>query len=448
MLATRRSTSILKHPDAIHVAAKKNGKFNLLHRKMLNSLSFLAKEDVEQFTDFRSIDEFLDHYEGKEVDHQANVTDFKTILKYNSNDTTYLRTVLTELMGTVLEFDVLKPEDKRAFKAMPLLTNAEIEGGVVRWSYRSELRRMLLSPDRFQRLDLEITNSFGQDSALALYENVIRFEGISFTPWFSIDDFRILLGATSKSYSQYKVFNVRVLKPGLKQVEEISGVRFKPITKKRGKSIAFIKFEIIRAQSQDMFQESDEANRPDDEIRKSLRAMGIADSQIKEIYEAYDLAYLEEKILWLNEQLCTNSAIKNPAAFAYAAIRDDYSTSSVDTKRPVEDVMKADEATLKAVNGVGCPMYPEKILKAYLDSELMAESMMIYRRMLQTSQTKSTLKPKELKEAIEGDLAQESNPLHDSFMTFLKGRVFMNNGMSLQVRDAIKASAQEIAQGV
>lgn len=443
MLPTqRKSTSILKHPDAIHVAAKKNGKFNLLHRKMLNTLSYLAKEDIEHFTNYQNIDDFIEEHEGKEVNHEANVTDFKTILKFNSNETNYLRTVLTELMGTVLEFDVLKPEDKRTFKAMPLLTNAEIEDGVVRWSYRSEIRRMLLSPKQYQMLDLEITNSFKQDAALALYENVIRFERLGFSPWFAKDDLRLLIGASSPSYEQYKIFNNRVLKPALKQIKEVSKVEFKPIVKKHGKRIAYIKFQIIRSQEQDLFRDNDASDIPDDQLRLSLQDIGFKDKQIMELYDAYDLSYLEEKVIWIQKKLCTDDSIKNPAGFAYAAIKHDYETSCVDKTRKVNDVLTTNESGISAVNGVGCPMFSGQILLTYMSEEEIAYYESTFRH------TKSTIQHgmsnAMFNDALSRPLTNDDNPLKDKFITFLKGQVFMNGEISLKVKQRMEEAKSEV----
>jgi plasmid replication initiation protein len=437
---TKRNNSILKHPDAIHVAAKKNGKFNLLHRKMLNTLSFLAKEDVEQFGNL-SIDQFLDQYEGKEVNHQANVTDFKTVLKFNSNDTAYLRNVITELMATVLEFDVLKDEDERAYKAMPLLTNAEIENGIVKWSYRSEIRRMLLSPERYQRLNLDITNSFGQDAALALYENVIRFERLHRTPWFAIPDLRVLIGANSSSYAEYKLFNNRVLKPALKQIEEVSGFKFKPIIKKRGKRNAFLKFEITQVKDQDLFTENAEEAIPDDDLRSSLLLMGLKDKQVNEMYEAYDLAYLEEKVIWLQRELCVNSSIKNPASFAYCAIRDDYATNAVDVNKQAGDILRTNEAGIQATNSAGCPMYPIEIIKAHLSQDELKSFLPKFKS--SAKYLNKTLSQEAFNTAIKGSILSEHNNLHEPFLNFVRGKVFMDTELSLKIKNSLEENKSE-----
>ena len=59
----------------------------------------------------------------------------------------------------------------------------------------------------FSLIKLEIIKRFKTSYAIALYENCFRFKDIKKTGWIDVDIFKKLMGATSKTYEQFKELN-------------------------------------------------------------------------------------------------------------------------------------------------------------------------------------------------------------------------------------------------
>ena len=126
---------------------------------------------------------------------------------------------------------------------------------------------------------------------LALYENCIRFQGLSTTGWLSLTVFRKLMGIPDGHYLEFCDFKKRVLDIALREVNQHSHLSVKPEIQRVNKKVTSIRFKLSTKQSAAFYVEHFT------ELSKILTEIfGLSLESTKDILEKYEHDYLQEKI--------------------------------------------------------------------------------------------------------------------------------------------------------
>ena len=284
--------------------------------------------------------------------HSVSVAELAAKLGYESNDLDYLKETLEALGGYQVKWNVLDKDKKQVWGIAALLASAEIKNGICTYAFAPHLRPKLHNPRIYSKLNLRLQNQFKSQYALILWEICFDYfdtdRGRGETPFIPLETFRELLGIESDEYPAFSIFNRAVIKPAIKEINDLTDYHVEVEQKRIGRKIAELKFRIQRVKRLPV-QESlfpDIENLPpvalelvQAQVDRSL-ALDIADRQWDcvrpekrpepDIYLDFS-AYVSEKI----EMSLDASEVKNRAGYIVKAIRENYQNERVQQARQV-----------------------------------------------------------------------------------------------------------------
>ena len=268
------------------------------------------------------------------------VASMLTQIDFNSNNRAYLRESALELMKIVYEWDALGK--KGHFKASVLFPEIEIMADRVRYQISHQLRELVLNPEIYALIDLNVISKFRRSSTVALYEHCVRFARIGKTtavPWQLLRD--ILLGehAGSKIYDEYKRFSEKILRPSIAELNAESDIRVEAITTKIGRSIDTIQFEVKRKVDETPIDVEDlEAM----EMIGELVRLGVLQSEARKLVKQYGVDRTRAAHAYTLERMQDRKAAKleKPAAYFRMALEKGFASDPADNGRESIDKKK------------------------------------------------------------------------------------------------------------
>ena len=275
--------------------------------------------------------------------HRVSVAELARKLGYASNDSEHLKETLKALVDYTVEWNILGKDKKQRWGVASLLASAEIENGICTYSFAAHLRYKLYNPRIYTKLNLRLQNRFTHRYALILWEvcfdyfDIARNQGE--TPFIPMETFRELMGLDKDEYPLFKEFNRNVIKPAIREINELTNFFVEIEPKRIGRKIAELKFRISRLKEMPTVQPTQETFSFDIDDLPSIaiklvqagvsrkEALRIAD----QAWDAVDAAalpeesgdfavYVEEKI-GLAQQA---TDVRNAGGFIVKAIRENY----------------------------------------------------------------------------------------------------------------------------
>ncbi|SNS46755.1 MULTISPECIES: replication initiation protein [unclassified Azospirillum] len=169
-----------------------------------------------------------------------------------------LRQSFDRLMQTLVRFPYWSEADQQlkeggspllAFRALPR------GAGYAEWEFPPKLRPLLAKPGAWARIHLAICAQFSSKYSLALYELLSLRVNLREPRWeVTIDDLRESLGCTEKM-PNYAHFQRRVLDPGIKEINELSGllIAYEEIRSHgRGRKVEKLIFDVKKKSNSDL----------------------------------------------------------------------------------------------------------------------------------------------------------------------------------------------------
>ena len=284
--------------------------------------------------------------------HSVSVVELATKLGFGDGNQEYLKEVLKSIVDCKVEWNVLNKDNKQVWGVAGLLASVEIEEGVCSYEFPKPLRLKLHNPRIYSKLNLRLQNRFTSRYALILWEvcfdyfDTERDQGE--TPFIPLETFKTLMGLEETDYLLFKELNRNVIKPAIKEINDLTDYHVEVEQKRIGRRIGELKFRITRVKQLPV-QESvfpDIENLPavaieliQAEIDRSV-ALQIADKQWDFItpeklpppgtYPDF-LAYIAEKI----EMSLDAASVKNRAGYIVEAIRENYQDPEIQKRREV-----------------------------------------------------------------------------------------------------------------
>ena len=231
MNLTRRDEFIKASP-AIQVQSK----MTLLQRRAWNVLLANAYDDLPN-TDI----------------YRVSVAELGAKLGFNSKNENYLQEILEALVDCKVKWNVLDKDKEEEWGIAVLLASADIKNGVCTYGFAPHLRLKLHNPRIYAKLNLRLQNRFKSQYALVLWEvcfdyfDTDRDQGE--TPFIPLEGFRELLGIESDEYPAFSIFNRAVIKPALKEINDLTSYHVEVEQKRIGRRIGELKFRITKAKS-------------------------------------------------------------------------------------------------------------------------------------------------------------------------------------------------------
>ena len=284
--------------------------------------------------------------------HSVSIVELAAKLGFGDGNQEYLKEVLKSIVDCKVEWNLLNKDNKQVWGIAGLLASVEIEEGICSYEFPKPLRLKLHNPRVYAKLNLRLQNRFRSRYALVLWEicfdyfDTDRDQGE--TPFIPLEVFKGLMGLEKDEYPIFKEINRNVIKPAIKEINDLTDYHVEIEHKRIGRRIGELKFRIKRVKQLPV-QESlfpDIENLPlvaveliQAEIDRNM-AMKIADrdwdfvspEKLPEPGTYPDfLGYVAEKI----EMSMDASVVKNRAGYIVEAIRENYQDAEVQKAREV-----------------------------------------------------------------------------------------------------------------
>ena len=285
--------------------------------------------------------------------HRVSVVELARKLGYASNDSDHLKETLEALGACQVKWNLLNKDKKEKWGFANLLASAEIENGICTYAFAPHLRHQLYNPRIYTKLNLRLQNRFTSRYALILWEicfdyfDTDRDQGE--TPFIPLETFKSLMGLEETDYPVFKVLNRDLIKPAIKEINDLTNYLVEVEPKRLGRRIGELKFRITKAKTVEQIP-IQESLFPDienlspvaveliqAEIDRKM-ALEIADRDWEFVNSeklpsagsyADFLGYVAEKI----EMSLDAAAVKNRAGYIVEAIRENYQDAEIQKQR-------------------------------------------------------------------------------------------------------------------
>ena len=334
-------SDVIKASPAIHVQSK----MSLLQRRAWNVLLANAYKELPD----------------KEI-HRVSMVELTAKLGFDSKNDDYLKEILESIADFKVKWNILGKDKKQEWGVAHLLAEVRIHDGICFYQFPHTLRLRLHNPRVYAKLNLRLQNQFTSKYALVLWEvcfdyfDADRQEGE--TPFIPLETYRELMGVEADEYTTFKSLNQWVIKPAIKEINDLTNYHVEVVNKRLGRKIAELKFRITRAK-QLPIQESlfpDIENLPavafelvQAEIDRKV-ALQIADAEWDFVnpeklpqpgsYPDF-LGYVAEKL----EMSVDAASVKNRGGYIVEAIRENYQDPEIQKRREA----RAEQAKEKAL---------------------------------------------------------------------------------------------------
>ena len=294
--------------------------------------------------------------------YRVSVAELAAKLGFNSKNESYLEEILEALVDYKVKWNLLDKDKEEEWGVAVLLASANIKDGICTYGFAPHLRLKLHNPRIYAKLNLRLQNRFKSQYALVLWEvcfdyfDADRDQGE--TPFISIETFKVLLGLGKDDYPVFSEFNRSVIKPAIKEINDLTDYRVEVEQKRLGRRIGELKFRITRVKQLPV-QESlfpDIENLPavafelvQAEVDRKV-ALRIADKKWDFVnpeklpspgsYPDF-LGYVAEKL----EMSVDAASVKNRGGYIVEAIRENYQDPEIQKRREV----RAEQAKEKAL---------------------------------------------------------------------------------------------------
>ena len=294
--------------------------------------------------------------------HSVSLVELATKLRLGTGNQDYLKGVLRSLRFCEVEWNLLNKDNKQVWGVASLLASAEIENGICTYGFAPHLRLKLHNPRVYAKLNLRLQNQFTSRYALILWEvcfdyfDTDRDQGE--TPFIPLETFKELIGLEVDEYPVFGFLNRDVIKPAIKEINDLTDFYIEVEQKRLGRKIAELKFRITKVKELPV----QESVFPDIENLSPV-AVELVQAEIdrnmalKIAAAAWDFvnpekvpspgsypdfaAYVAEKI----EMSLYATAVKNRSGFIIEAIREHYQDERVQKERQA----RAEKAKEKAL---------------------------------------------------------------------------------------------------
>ena len=285
----------------------------------------------------------------KEI-HSVSIVELAAKLGFGDGNQEYLKEVLKSIVDCKVEWNVLDKDKKEEWGVAGLLAEVRIRDGICFYQFPHTLRLKLYNPRVYAKLNLRLQNQFRSRYALVLWEicfdyfDTDRDQGE--TPLIPLETFRELMGIEADEYQTFKALNQFVIKPAIKEINDLTDYHVEVEHKRLGRRIGELKFRITKVKQipiqESLFPDIENLSPVAVELIQADIDRKVA-LQIAE--QAWDFvnpqklpepgtypdfsAYVAEKI-----EISLHAAeVKNRGGFIIEAIRENYQNSEVQTVR-------------------------------------------------------------------------------------------------------------------
>lgn len=331
---------VLKHTAMIHMS-------NVLTKTQRQFSNILLKEAFDKLP--------------LEEKHQVPLKVIQEKLPYESKNIENIREMLSVLNKTQMTWNIFEKDRKnKVWGVSTILAYAKVSQGNVEYGYSPGMRELLGNPNIYGRIDLEVQKGFRGKHALAIWEFLVEClcsdqrgqKGV--TEWIKISDLKRLLGLDKeKSYNTFKVFNYSILRPSVKEINEVSDISVQMEFKREKRKISHVRYLVERKHGYQLAMDfgdeyrSDflvEGNKDLAHLLDRLEAKGINGETGKQLLNIFGKDQILENLKYVDKQVGNKVNIRSLSGYTIRAIRENYRVSDSDQEeaRPIHFSQKSE----------------------------------------------------------------------------------------------------------
>jgi plasmid replication initiation protein len=301
----KKSLELKKHVGAIH----SSNKLTLVQRKVANALLYNAYDNLL-----------------KQDRHTIHIRILCDLIGYAGHDYKAIKNSLISLISTVMQWNLVdknRDEKDAVWNASSIIADASIDGPLCMYSYSHNMRQLLYHPDLYGRINMSVQAKFKSTYGLALYENCIRYQGITQTQWFDLPTFRLLMGVGKDEYPIFRDFKRRVVDKAVSEVNAYAPIYIRVKFKKEGRGVTALQFLIEQQQKLNDSNNSDEL--PRILSNRLQNDFGFSSIQAEKAINVHGEQYIQDKINLIESSTSFQSGkIINLAKYLEHALKQDY----------------------------------------------------------------------------------------------------------------------------
>ena len=308
--------TIRKHVTIIHAYSL----MSVLQRKIVNVLLYEATKGQNRINN---------HQSSVAVECNIPFANLSKAVKFNSNNTQYLKEAIDGLASLKIEWNLLKdkaPTDI-SFLNLRVLHGSPTfyQDNTINFSFHKIMLDLLVNPSIYGTIDVDLQSEFESKYGHSLYENSTRFVNLQKNKIIPLETFRKILGVPEDKYPSMRELTRNVLTPSVEEVNDRANfvVSLKPV--KVGRKITG--FEVlVQSQKKSVITEGSICDRESEKIHKEIKAtFGIINESVLEnIINNYSEEYIEEKINYTKKYAKKERSGFYPIPYFISAIKYDY----------------------------------------------------------------------------------------------------------------------------
>jgi len=301
-------TEVIKHSSTIQVT----NTISLLQRRAWNVLLANAYDDLPNQEEF-----------------SIRVSELEKELNFNSKNEDYLKETLKALVGYTVEWNIMN-KDRETWGVTTVLSQVEIDGDTLFYSYAPALKRRLHNPSMYAKISLSMQNKFNSKYSLALYELFVDYYDASRacgeTPWLAIERYRKLMGIEESEYQEFRELKRRTIKSSLDEINEKSDLIVEDLYRGIGRKVAEIKFKIRRKPNALLMPKKQPVDLFNTELVEKLELMTVQTEKAVDLSKRFEVEIIEKWIECINLGYVRNLVSK--AGYLITALEDGYELPS------------------------------------------------------------------------------------------------------------------------
>lgn len=308
---------IRKHVSIIHAYSL----MSVLQRKIVNVFFYEATKKNNQPQQLNTV----------AVECQMSFAALCKAIKFNSNNTHYLKEAIDGLASLTIEWNLLRDKvpTEISFLNLRILHGAPTfyQNRTFTFSFHKVMFDLVDSPFIYGTLDVDLQADFESKYSHALYENSTRFVNLQKNKVVSLDIFRKILGVHEDAYVPMREFTRNVITPAVEEVNDRAQFSVKLESIKIGRKIIGFEVAVKNKRKLLLAENSISAEKISNEnlINEIKQTFGEFNELILEnILTHYSEEYIFEKIIYTKKHAKKSNTGFYPIPYFISAIKHDY----------------------------------------------------------------------------------------------------------------------------
>jgi plasmid replication initiation protein len=307
--------TIRKHVAIIHAYSL----MSVLQRKIVNVLLYEAIKGNNR----------VNHQSSVAVECHIPFYTLSKAVKFNSNNTQYLKGAIDGLASLKIEWNLLKDKSPTdiSFLNLRVLHGAPTfyQDNTLNFSFHKIMLDLVDKPSIYGTLDVDLQSEFESKYGHALYENSTRFVNLQKNKVIQLDTFRKILGVQADKYPSMRELTRNVIAPSVEEVNDRADFVVSLETMKSGRKVTGFEVSVKSKKKSTIVDNSPHLDDNENIYKEIKQSFGTLNKTVLEnIINNYSEEYILEKISYTKKFTKKENSGFYPIPYFISAIKHNY----------------------------------------------------------------------------------------------------------------------------